>query len=823
MSHKAVYMLRTCLIILGCTLTILTHTASAAVAGAAATAASHQDLESILVMADQGDAGSQNYLGFLYATGQAVAKDEKLAFNWFRKAAAQGHPEAIGNLAVMYEKGLGVARNLQTALSLHRQAAIAGNPLSMKHLAAIYKTGAMGEERDPVKAEMWEKRYKETQKLGTADTAARQDAAKMPDTSAAPKATQPTASLSQPVAPISAGTPSEPAAAGAPASGTVKPYYFQVSGKATARETLDVTQLIIKKNLLPQNKKIELVNPDGKSYRIQIGPFADAQEAAPYKAKITALTNPAPSAVKEAPAAAPQAAAATVNATQPVKTTAASPAAPILAAKPAPAPAPSPALPSPPPQVTAQLPAMKPAPAAVSASPAALPPTVPPPTKLAVASPTVSTTAPALTAKPTPAAASSPALLPPAKQITVQPPAKAATAAPSSPPTAASRAAPAVATAPPAATPSHAALTPTPPSAAKLAAAPPPAAPTPAVKPALAMAAANAAAPSQPATKPGAQEKKSPLYVEVSGKTTAHDATELIQQIVEKGLLPKNMQIELVNPEADHYRVRIGPFASAGSAAVQTAKIKASMASTAASSGPELVPAPTPRQPAAPVQKPATAARVTPQPAAPPKPAAVADSAPAKAAPVMPLAAEQAPTAKTVRYYFIQLETRNTFEDCLSLTQFLFMHELVQETRRVKIENLDQGFRLSIGPYPGAREADAQLQKINQQTFLKSSIAVMEKRVPASGEIEHELFVQLNAHSSLEQALALTKSLQEKELLAARMSAEVVNFGNSNYRARFGPFKEAKDAGASLQKLKKEPLASPILINLDRLVTVEAK
>ena len=56
----------------------------------ASSAPSPQDLESIFAMAEQGDAGSQNYLGFLYATGQSVAKDEKAAFNWFKKAADKG-------------------------------------------------------------------------------------------------------------------------------------------------------------------------------------------------------------------------------------------------------------------------------------------------------------------------------------------------------------------------------------------------------------------------------------------------------------------------------------------------------------------------------------------------------------------------------------------------------------------------------------------------------------------------------------------------------------------------------------------------------------
>jgi cell division septation protein DedD len=185
---------------------------------------------------------------------------------------------------------------------------------------------------------------------------------------------------------------------------------------------MEVTQIIVEKNLLPQNKKIELVNPDGKSYLINIGPFTDAHQAAPYKTKIMALLN----------------------------------------------------APLPP----AQEPRATPPPAAVAA------------------------------AQVNPSAAKHPA-----------PVVMEMTATPASPPS------------------------------------------------------QPVAPPSTARAKGGNKEKNH--YAEVRGKVTAQEATELIHEIVRKGLLPKNMHVELVNLNADDYRIRIGPFADASAAEPQMAKINA--------------------------------------------------------------------------------------------------------------------------------------------------------------------------------------------------------------------------------------------------------
>src|SRR3954447_2185866 len=59
-------------------------------------------------LADQGNAVAQFSLGFMYAHGRGVSKDDALAAEWFRLAADQGNALAQNNLGVMYANGRGV-------------------------------------------------------------------------------------------------------------------------------------------------------------------------------------------------------------------------------------------------------------------------------------------------------------------------------------------------------------------------------------------------------------------------------------------------------------------------------------------------------------------------------------------------------------------------------------------------------------------------------------------------------------------------------------------------------------------------------------------
>jgi TPR repeat protein len=62
-------------------------------------------------LAEQGDAGAQLNLGYMYDNGYGVPQDYKEAIKWYRRAAEQGNERAQYNLGLMYEGGYGVLKN----------------------------------------------------------------------------------------------------------------------------------------------------------------------------------------------------------------------------------------------------------------------------------------------------------------------------------------------------------------------------------------------------------------------------------------------------------------------------------------------------------------------------------------------------------------------------------------------------------------------------------------------------------------------------------------------------------------------------------------
>ncbi len=92
-------------------------------------------------LAEQGHAGAQGNLGFMYANGQGVPKEERQAMAWFHKAAEQGDAGAQYNLGVMYRDGLGVPKDEQQAVALFRKAAKQGDASAQFNLAVMYYNG----------------------------------------------------------------------------------------------------------------------------------------------------------------------------------------------------------------------------------------------------------------------------------------------------------------------------------------------------------------------------------------------------------------------------------------------------------------------------------------------------------------------------------------------------------------------------------------------------------------------------------------------------------------------------------------------------------
>ena len=65
--------------------------------------------------AERGQAAAQAYLGYMYAQGLGVPKDEVQAVQWLRRAADQGYPAAQFLLGLMIDKGHGAKQDFVEA------------------------------------------------------------------------------------------------------------------------------------------------------------------------------------------------------------------------------------------------------------------------------------------------------------------------------------------------------------------------------------------------------------------------------------------------------------------------------------------------------------------------------------------------------------------------------------------------------------------------------------------------------------------------------------------------------------------------------------
>lgn len=84
-------------------------------------------------LAAKGDARAQVNLGAMYADGQGVARNDRLAVEWYRKAAEQGDVKGQVNLAEMYMEGHGTLRDYVQALKWNILAAQSGDQDAIKY------------------------------------------------------------------------------------------------------------------------------------------------------------------------------------------------------------------------------------------------------------------------------------------------------------------------------------------------------------------------------------------------------------------------------------------------------------------------------------------------------------------------------------------------------------------------------------------------------------------------------------------------------------------------------------------------------------------
>lgn len=93
--------------------------------------------------AKQGNPIAQFDLGLMYAKGEGVAQNSRLAFNWLHKAARKGHIEAKFYMGINFAKGIGVREQPELARYWFKLAAKAGHPKAVAHLASIERSMRM--------------------------------------------------------------------------------------------------------------------------------------------------------------------------------------------------------------------------------------------------------------------------------------------------------------------------------------------------------------------------------------------------------------------------------------------------------------------------------------------------------------------------------------------------------------------------------------------------------------------------------------------------------------------------------------------------------
>jgi len=93
-------------------------------------------------------------IGWIYAHGDTIVKDDKQAVEWYKKLASQGYAIVQHDLGWMYAKGIGVKQNDTQAVYWYRKAANQGIAKAQYNLGLMYAHGK-GVAQDFTQAVYW--------------------------------------------------------------------------------------------------------------------------------------------------------------------------------------------------------------------------------------------------------------------------------------------------------------------------------------------------------------------------------------------------------------------------------------------------------------------------------------------------------------------------------------------------------------------------------------------------------------------------------------------------------------------------------------------
>ena len=102
----------------------------------------HAVKAAVSIAAMHNDVEGQYELGRMYATGNDLSRDVDLAYEWYTRAAMQGHSKAQLILAIGYADGIGLERDEWESLSWLKKAANSGLDEAEYMLAGMYVSGA---------------------------------------------------------------------------------------------------------------------------------------------------------------------------------------------------------------------------------------------------------------------------------------------------------------------------------------------------------------------------------------------------------------------------------------------------------------------------------------------------------------------------------------------------------------------------------------------------------------------------------------------------------------------------------------------------------
>jgi len=93
------------------------------------------------LLASEGDAEAQIYMGYMHEHGLGIPQNYKTAARWYSLAVKKNSSHAQFNLAHLHFNGLGFPQNYQTALNLYKKSAESGFAPAQNNLGYMYENG----------------------------------------------------------------------------------------------------------------------------------------------------------------------------------------------------------------------------------------------------------------------------------------------------------------------------------------------------------------------------------------------------------------------------------------------------------------------------------------------------------------------------------------------------------------------------------------------------------------------------------------------------------------------------------------------------------